>query len=218
MMLSFSAHPRFPMTEPLYPLLSISRLRMEIDGEGVTTLVAGAGCPLSCQYCINAAILKKPPQTVTAQQLFDRVKCDDLYFQATGGGVTFGGGEALLHTQFIQAFRALCSDRWRIYTETSLHVPTENVRLAAKCVDGFIVDIKDMDPEIYRRYTGKDAALAQENLRLLFSLVGAERIHVRVPLIPSYNTRSAQNESVRRLQEMGFARIETFAYILKPSK
>ena len=41
------------MTEPLYPLLSLSRLRMGIDGEGVTTLVAGAGCPLSCRWCIN---------------------------------------------------------------------------------------------------------------------------------------------------------------------
>ncbi len=204
-----------PMNEPLYPLLAVSRLRMEVDGEGVTSLVAGAGCPLSCRYCINAEILKKPPKQVTPQQLFDQVKCDDLYFQATGGGVCFGGGEALLHVEFIREFRKLCEGRWRIYAETSLHVSEDAVRLAAQCVDGFIVDIKDMNPDIYRRYTGKDAALAQENLRLLLELVGAERIVVRVPLIPEYNTKADQAKSLHALQNMGLYRIDVFSYVVR---
>ena len=37
------------MAEPLFPLLRIVRLRMETDGEGVTSLIAGAGCPLTCK-------------------------------------------------------------------------------------------------------------------------------------------------------------------------
>lgn len=203
------------MSEPLYPLLAVSRLRMEVDGEGVTTLVAGAGCPLSCRYCINAALLKKPPQMLTAQALFDKVKCDDLYFQATGGGVCFGGGESLLHAEFIREFRKLCEGSWRIYAETSLHVPEENVRIAAQCVDGFIVDIKDMNPEIYRRYTGKEAALAHENLRLLAQLVGAKRIVVRVPLIPEYNTKADQAISLQTLQSMGLHRLDAFSYVVR---
>ena len=203
------------MAEPRFPLLSLSRLRMEVDGEGVTTLIAGAGCPLSCKWCINKKVLEKAPTPVTPQALFDRVKIDDLYFQTTGGGVTFGGGESLLHIGFIRSFRQICGDRWKIYAETSLHVPREAVDLAAQCVDGFIVDIKDMDPEIYRAYTGHDPALAHSNLEHLLSLVGPERIVVRIPLIPDFNTKEAQSRSVETLKAMGFTRLDPFSYIIR---
>ena len=195
-----------------YPLIAVSRLRMEIDGEGVTTLVAGAGCPLSCKYCINKEVLKKSPTQVTAQELYDRVKIDDLYFRATNGGVTFGGGESLLHAEFIREFRTLCQDRWRIYAETSLNVPAENVRIAASIVDGFIVDIKDMNPEIYRAYTGRNNAQVMENLKLLISLVGQEHILVRVPLIPSYNTPADQQKSLSVLKSLSLTRFDVFPY------
>ena len=200
------------MSEIKYPLLAVSRLRMEIDGEGVTTLIAGAGCPLSCKYCINKELLKKSPTLITAQELYDKVKCDDLYFQATGGGVTFGGGESLLHAEFIREFRTLCQDRWRIYAETCLNVPSENVLIAASCVDGFIVDIKDMNPEIYRSYTGKDNAQVIENLKLLVSLVGQERILVRAPLIPRYNTPNDQENSIAALKALGLTHFDVFSY------
>lgn len=201
--------------EPTYPLLSTVRLRMEIDGTGVTTLVAGAGCPLACKYCINASVLKSSPHRVTPQELFDRVKVDDLYFQATNGGLTFGGGEALLHTDFYRAFRPLCQNRWKLNAETSLAVPRENVIAAAEVLDDFIVDIKDTDADIYRAYTGGDGSLALENLRLLLSLVGAERICVRVPLIPGYNDENAQHRSEALLRQMGITNIELFSYIIR---
>lgn len=198
----------------VYPLIAVSRLRMEIDGEGVTTLVAGAGCPLTCKYCINKEVLKKKPTPVTAQELYDKVKCDDLYFRATGGGVTFGGGEALLHTEFIRQFRTLCQDCWRIYAETSLNVPTESLRIAAQCIDGFIVDIKDFNTEIYRSYTGKDNAQVLENLELLLRLIGPERILVRAPLIPNFNTPDDQRRSIAALKALGLTRIDAFTYKL----
>lgn len=203
------------MAEPLYPLLSISRLRMEVDGEGVTTLIAGAGCPLSCKWCINKKVLQTSPTMVSPQELFDRVKIDDLYFQATGGGVTFGGGEALLHAEFIHHFRQVCGNRWKIYAETSLHVSPEIVTLAAQCIDGFIVDIKDMDPSIYQNYTGKEATLAHKNLEQLLSLAGADRILVRIPLIPEFNTKDAQDRSIAKLKSMGFTRLDPFPYVIR---
>ena len=203
------------MAEPLYPFLTMARLRMEIDGEGVTTLVAGAGCPLSCKYCINKKLLTCKPTMLTPQALFDRVKIDDLYFQATGGGVTFGGGEALLHAPFIREFSQLCKGRWRIYAETSLCVPRDYVDIAAQCVDGFIVDIKDMDPQIYRSYTGQAATLAHENLLHLRDLVGPDRILVRIPLIPNYNTEAHQAHSAELLRSQGFTRLDLLHYIIK---
>ena len=203
------------MTELLYPFLSASRLRMSTDGEGVTTLVAGSACPLACKYCINKKVLQQKPTLLTAQELFRKVSIDDLYFQATGGGVTFGGGESLLHAPFIQEFSTLCKGRWRIYAETSLCVPREHIDIAAQCVDGFIVDIKDMDPNIYKAYTGKDATLPHQNLLHLKELVGPDRILVRIPLIPEYNTEAHQARSAETLTALGFTRLDIFPYILR---
>ncbi|MBR0208650.1 MAG: radical SAM protein [Oscillospiraceae bacterium] len=204
------------MAEPLYPLLSLARLRMGSDGAGVTTLVGGALCPLRCRWCINARLLREAPaEDVTAAELIERVRIDDLYFRATGGGVTFGGGESLLHAAFIRRFRELCPGEWRISAETSLAVPRAHVETALDAVDFFIVDCKDMDGEIYRRYTGGDAALMRGNLRFLLDRAGPERVLVRVPLIPRYNTPEDQARSAAALREMGAARLELFEYVIK---
>jgi pyruvate formate lyase activating enzyme len=138
------------------PVITFSRLRMTTDGEGVTTLVIFHDCPLRCKYCLNP--FSFAPDTkreeLTPHQLYDRVKIDDLYFVATGGGVTFGGGEPLLRADFLKEFRALCGDRWHLCAETSLNVPAEAVRTAAECMDMFYVDCKDTNPEIYKPTPG----------------------------------------------------------------
>jgi len=152
---------------------------------------------------------------VTAEELIRRVRVDDLYFRATGGGVTFGGGESLLHAAFLARFRKLCPAEWKIYAEMSLAVPPEAVRTAAGAVDYFIVDCKDMDPEIYRRYTGGDPALMERNLRILLEETGPDRILVFVPLIPGYNTEEDQRRSAETLREMGFLKLDLFSYIVK---
>ncbi len=204
------------MAEPRYPLLSLSRLRMGIDGPGVTTLIAGAGCPLQCRWCINRKLLREvTAEPVTAEVLYERVRIDDLYFRASGGGVCFGGGEALLHADFIRRFRALCPSEWLVGAETSLSVAPELVRIAAGAVDFFLVDCKDMNADIYRRYTGGDAALMKENLRLLLDAVGPERVTVRVPLIPQYSTSADQSRNVETLKGMGVTKLDCFEYVIK---
>ncbi len=204
------------MDEPLYPLLRLCRLRMGTDGEGITTLIAGAGCPLSCRWCINRELLlHASAEFVTAAQLLERVRVDDLYFRATGGGVSFGGGEALLHAVFLRRFRELCPSSWRIRAETSLAVPGELLRIASDAVDDFIVDCKDLDSAIYRRYTGGDESLMESNLRILLREVGPGRIRVRVPYIPEYNTAEDQAHSAGKLRAMGITNIELFNYVVK---
>ena len=204
------------MDELRFPLLALSRLRMGTDGKGVTTLAAGAGCPLSCRYCINRRLLKEAPQkSVTAEELLESVRIDDLYFRATGGGVTFGGGESLLHAEFICRFRDLCPPEWRIAAETSLAVPREHLMAAMSAVDEFIVDCKDMNPDIYRRYTGGDVRLMKDNLEILLVSCGAERLLVRVPYIPGFNTAEDQARSAEALREMGAVRLDLFEYVVR---
>ena len=189
---------------------------MGIDGPGVTTLIAGTGCPLRCRWCINRDILRETPEGfVSARELYERVKIDDLYFRASGGGVCFGGGESLLHAAFIRAFREICPADWKICAETSLAVDPALVRTASEAVAQVIVDCKDMDEDVYRRYTGGDGALMKANLRLLLGLVGPERVLVRVPLIPDFNTPEHRERSVAALREMGVTRFDVFEYVIR---
>ena len=194
--------------------IGISRHRLATDGRGVTTLACFHGCPLRCKYCLNPHSFAPDTkvESLSAGELYERVKIDELYFLATDGGVTFGGGEPLLYSEFIEEFRLLCGDGWHICAETSLSVPAEAVIRAAGCVDEFFVDCKDTNGEIYRSYTGKDNGIMLENLRLLLSLVGSDRVTVRVPLIPGFNTDSDREKSRVLLEEMGVVNFDFFTY------
>ena len=196
------------------PVIATSRLRMKIDGPGVTTLVCFHGCPLRCHWCLNPYSFA--PETkrnhMTARQLYEQVKLDELYFLSTGGGVTFGGGEPLLYPQFLQDFRRVCGTQWHLCAETSLSVPWENVEQVATCIDHFYVDCKDTDPVIYHRYTGQRNDTMLSNLEKLLTLVGPERITVRIPLIPRYNTPEHQHRSRAMLEEMGIQNFDLFTY------
>lgn len=199
------------------PFIAVSRHRLQTDGRGVTTLAGFHGCPLRCRYCLNPHSFAENTQVrrLTPLELYEAVKIDELYFLATDGGVTFGGGEPLLYADFIKEFRSLCGSAWHICAETSLAVPFENVSIAAECVDEFFVDCKDSNPDIYRSYTGKDNAITLENLRYLAKTVGAERITVRVPLIPEFNTDEDRQKSVELFRSMGLTRFDLFEYRTK---
>ena len=199
------------------PVITFSRLRMLLDGPGITTLVCFHGCPLRCHWCLNAFSFAPhtPRRDLTAQALYDEVRKDELYFLATGGGVTFGGGEPLLQADFLKEFREICGPSWHLCAETSLAVSWEKVQTAAACIDRFYVDCKDADPVIYRQYTGQNNALMLDNLRKLLALVGPERMIVRIPLIPGFNTVEDQLRSRALLKEMGVTQFDLFTYRTK---
>ena len=197
-----------------FSAIGISRLRMLNDGDGVTTLVAGFGCPLRCRYCLNPQCFagKKPARTYTVQELLDEVRIDDLYFQATNGGVVFGGGEPLLQADFIHLFRQMCPQQWRLGLESSLAVPEDALRKVVKDLDFYLIDIKDMDPVIYRAYTGRGNDEVLANLRILAQEADPDRVVVRIPLIRGFNTQKDQQRSRNALKEMGFRRFDLFSY------
>lgn len=204
------------MAELLYPLLQLSRHRLGTDGVGVTTLVAGAGCPLHCRWCINSRLLKEAsPLPVTAEELKARVAVDDLYYRATGGGICFGGGESLLHAEFIRRFREVCPSDWHLAVETSLAVPLQSLETVIGVVDEYIVDIKDLNPERYTRYTGGDVKQMMGNLRYLLSRADASQILVRVPIIPLYNSGEDQVANAEVLKSMGVNRLDLFSYVIR---
>ena len=210
--------------QPTFPLAFWDRLRMATDGAGVTALVGAWGCPLQCKLCLNPQTWHprsdgKPDfERITPEALCERVRIDHLYYLATGGGITFGGGEPLLHTDFIRAFRRVCPPEWHLYAESCLHIPADHIPAAAEVIDHFFIDIKDMNPAIYQAYTGRDNALVKENLAALLALAGPKRITVRVPRIPNFNTDADVEASVAELKGMGVEELDLFSYKIPNKK
>jgi len=195
-------------------IFAIGRHRIETDGSGIRTLVVFEGCPLRCKYCINPYTWNGKQNGIihSPEMLLQKVSVDSVYFHATKGGITFGGGEPLLNAKFILEFINIAPTSWNYTVETSLVVPLENLILIASKIDTFVVDIKSMDAEIYRAYTGCDLSLAITNLKLLLELVGSERIVVRVPIIPGYSDQQSQKDSADQLRKLGISNIDLFTY------
>lgn len=198
-------------------IIGISRHRLSTDGDGVTTLVAFHDCPLRCRYCLNPQSLCNGDRfkEYTPERLYDEVKIDELYFLATNGGVTFGGGEPCLYPQFIQEFRKLCGFGWKLNLETSLNVSAANIKAMLPVVDTLIIDVKDMNVEIYHKYTGQDNDFIFHNLRMIAEAGRQKDCIIRLPLIPDFNTDTDRTASRSALETLGFTKFDLFTYQIR---
>ena len=198
-------------------IIGIARHRLSTDGDGVTTLVAFHDCPLRCRYCLNPQSLGdgRRFREYSPEELYAETRIDELYFLATNGGVTFGGGEPCLRPQFIREFRNLCGPAWQVNLETSLNVPTANIEELLSVVNTLIIDIKDMNSDIYRNYTGQSNDLVLDNLRLIAESGRQKDCIIRLPMIPNYNTDADREISCKALEDLGFTRFDLFTYQIR---
>ena len=155
-------------------------------------------------------------RTITISDLLDELLLDNLYFLATGGGVTFGGGEPLLRSEFIDEFCRIKPAEWKVNLETSLNVDRKHLERVMPHIDQYFIDIKDTNPTIYKEYTTRDNTQVLDNLRWLMSHEGmAEKVIVRLPHIPDYNTQTDIDHSRALLEKMGVKNFDEFEYIVK---
>jgi pyruvate formate lyase activating enzyme len=162
--------------------------------------------------CLDA---EKVWREMSAEEIMDELQRDDLYFRATGGGVCFGGGEPLLRSEMIQEVCQLMPEEWSVTIESSLNVPLRYVEAVAPFVRQWIIDVKDMNPDIYHRYTSIDNYRVRENLQWLSTHVNVEKVLLRLPLIPHYNTPNDVSASRQILENMGFLHFDEFEYRVK---
>ena len=203
------------MNSDKYPISHISRIRMGTDGNGIRTLILLSGCPLRCRYCLNPDTWNgnRAPDMMTAEELYQKVSIDRLYMLATGGGVTFGGGEPLEYPDLISEFRQICDPGITIFAETSFNVDQSHIEKVIDSVDVFLIDIKSTDPDIYRSYTGGELEVVINNLKYVLEHKSSDNVIVRIPLIDGYNTIDSQRDSKQLLRSMGIKRFDLFSYI-----
>jgi len=82
-------------------------------------------------------------------------------------------------------------------------------------VDQYIIDIKETNSHIYRRYTKVDNQQMLHNLSWLLQQVDSSRILIRIPRIPHFNTQLHISRSIAHLKSLGITRFDVFSYQIK---
>ena len=134
----------------------------------------------------------------TVDELLEIIEKERPFFEQSGGGVTFSGGEPLLHPDFLIEILDACG-RQGIHraVDTSGFVKVETLLRVAKHTDLFLYDLKMVDSEKHKRYTGVDNQLILANLKVLAESGAA--IRVRMPLIVGVNDDVASLEAAALL-------------------
>lgn len=158
----------------------------KIQGNDMAFLREGCAACGKCAANCPSLALSLCGEEKTVPELFEEIKKDQHYYMASGGGVTFSGGECLLHSQFVKEIAKMCKDK-NIHTaiESAFFVPWENIQNVLPFIDLFFADLKNPDPEKHRKFTGQDNSLIIENIAKLSK--EHSNIILRIPVIPGVN-------------------------------
>lgn len=155
-----------------------------VDGPGIRTVIFFNGCKLRCKYCHNPEMWNKKEENYSVDDIVNKVKRFKPYYR-DNGGVTYSGGEPLLHVDFL--------------IELSKRLKEENINIALdtagcgvgkydellKYIDLIILDIKHVEPSSFKNLTGFEKT---ESLKFIDSLNRSnKKVWIRQVIIPDVN-------------------------------
>lgn len=145
---------------------------------------------ISCLSCIQncpTEALEAYGMEKTSDDIMTVVLRDKPFYDKSGGGVTFSGGEPLLQSMFVSKTAKIIKEHnIHIAMETSAFGNSEVLEFLLPFIDLFIIDIKVMDDTLHRQFTGVSNEIIFKNIARL-SEIGAQ-VQIRLPVIPKYNT------------------------------
>jgi len=188
------------------------------DGPGIRTTVFFKGCPLRCWWCHNPESQKLRPeidirkiqldgkifeqertvgQWMTVEEVMKEIDKEVPFYEESGGGVTFSGGEPLTQPDFLLELLMTCKAKgYHTAVDTSGHAKTEFVERIIPYTDLFLFDIKHLDLQTHRYFTGVGNRLILENLAIIAK--SKSRIIIRIPVIPNINDSEAHLSELRQ--------------------
>jgi len=160
---------------------------------------APAACTL-CGKCVEACptgARQMVGRRMNAAEVLAEVLKDRVFYEESGGGVTFSGGEPLRQPRFLRALLQACRDAGlHTAVDTCGFAPKEDLLAVAPLADLFLYDLKFMDESRHARYTGASNVSILDNLRALGDIHG--HIWIRVPIIPGLNDGARELEALAR--------------------
>ncbi len=163
-------------------------------------------CGACSQACPNDAT-ELIGREMTAEDVAERVVGDRAFYEGSGGGVTVTGGEPTHQAEFLlDLLRALKEQDLHTALETCGYFESGLLDGLLELVDLFLFDVKHVDRETHRRFTGISNDRILANFSAVLTRAGPERILARVPVIPGFNDdEPSQKEIIRLLKKTGYA-------------
>jgi len=164
------------------------------------------------EACLQGAI-KIWGRYIAKEELWKEVKKDTLLYRNSKGGVTLSGGEPAGQPRFAAEFLKFCKERG-IHTtlDTCGFSDQENLREILKYVDLVLFDLKCMDPEKHKMFTGVDNQLILQNAEMIASYHGVAMV-IRVPVVPGYNdSEENMRATAQFIKKIGAKRVELLPY------
>ncbi len=169
-------------------------------------------CGKCTLYC-PAEARKVCGKEYTVDEVFNEIIKDKAFYENSGGGVTFSGGECMLQIDFLLEILKRCKENG-IHTaiDTAGHISWGNFEKVLPFTDLFLYDIKIFDSEKHKKYTGVGNELILDNLKRLFE-IGA-KIWIRIPVIPTVNDNKEEMQKIKAfIDNCGVAeRVELLPY------
>ena len=173
------------------------------DGPGIRSTVFLIGCNLRCAWCSNPEQMldgekdmvfdvngKRHTEHVgtriSARQLAEQLARDRIFYEESGGGVTFSGGEPALQGEFVRETAGLLNAMGiSCALDTAGDVPYEVLEDLSKVMDLFLFDIKAFDSSIHKRCTGVSNQRILSNVKRLAEQ--GQSLIIRLVVVPGYN-------------------------------
>jgi len=155
-----------------------------VDGPGIRTVFFLQGCPLRCAYCHNPdSQTFHGAKEITPDEVVATAMRYETYYRATGGGVTFSGGEPLMQGEFLgEALKKLKEKGVTTCVDTSGYGQTPYYEEIFKYTDHILLDIKHVENEAHQVLTGRDMTGIKTFLKALQAFNG--RIVIRHVMVP----------------------------------
>ena len=184
------------------------------DGPGIRTIVFLKGCVLRCRWCCNPEsqnyeietmmVHGKPKtigQDITVKEVMETVEKDRQYYRRSAGGITLSGGESLCQPDFARdLLRAAKESGINTAMESMGCAPYETIEKILPYLDTYLMDIKHTNTAKHKEFTGRSNELMLENAKKI-AASGQTNLVIRVPVIPGFNDRVDEIESIARFAD-----------------
>jgi len=175
------------------------------DGPGIRTTVFLKGCPLRCWWCHNPEGLSFEQnennnsgigQFYLVDELFEEIKKDRIFYEESGGGVTFSGGEPLSQIDFLSEILDVCkSTGIHTVVDTSGYANKALIKKIKDKTDLFLYDLKLIDPVQHLKFTEVSNTEILENLNYLLNNNAC--VTIRIPIIPEITATVENMEAIK---------------------
>jgi len=193
-----------PESQKLTPEIMFFEDRCTECGECIKYCPSNEVSPRSCAGC-GACVDICPSnakelvgKSFSISELIKEIKKDAVFYEESGGGVTFSGGEPLLQYEFLSKILSSCAEN-EIHTaiDTCGFAPWKNFEILIDNIDLFLYDLKFIDDKKHIKYTGVSNKIILENLKKLSNL--KKRIFIRIPIISGIND---DDDNIKRSAEL----------------